>query len=362
MLACGMNRLRGTLLGRVALRFGGEHRHVTADLSAAARGAGGELWVAADERASLERLVAENVHVYGEHRSHDLATDLGIGAGDEVDVEGLTFQDDGAALFVVGSHSTKRKKPRGKDQTKDLERLATVKREAARFVLTRLPFARGNVLTGSKHPAASLPREGPDSLLAVLRDDEHLRSFLPAPTEGLPEPMLPGKDNGFDIEGLAHFHGRLLIGLRGPVLRGWAFVLELDVRTDADGTLRLASHGKRRYRKHALDLDGLGIRELLVHGDDLLVLAGPTMVLDGAHRLFRWCGGPAKGDDSLTGQAKGSLEPLFDIPFQPGFDRAEGLAAFSWFTDDDSVLVLYDAPSPTRCLDENTVLADVFAL
>ncbi len=43
---------------------------------------------------------------------------------------------------------------------------------------------------------------------------------------------IPGKDNGFDIEGLAVREDRLLLGLRGPVLRGHAFVLELSLEQD----------------------------------------------------------------------------------------------------------------------------------
>lgn len=44
------------------------------------------------------------------------------------------------------------------------------------------------------------------------------------------------------------------------------------------------------YRKHVLDLDGLGVRDLCPSGDDLLVLAGPTMDLDGPVRIYRWHG------------------------------------------------------------------------
>ena len=42
----------------------------------------------------------------------------------------------------------------------------------------------------------------------------------------------------------------------------------------------IGSHGLP-YRKHLLELGGLGIRDLCVDGDDLLILAGPTMDLDG---------------------------------------------------------------------------------
>ena len=41
-------------------------------------------------------------------------------------------------------------------------------------------------------------------------------------------------------------------------------------------------------RKLFLNLDGLGIRDLTLRGDDLLILAGPTMDLSGPAAVFRW--------------------------------------------------------------------------
>ena len=41
-------------------------------------------------------------------------------------------------------------------------------------------------------------------------------------------------------------------------------------------------------RKHFLQLDGLGVRDLHFSGDDLYILAGPTMVLNGDIRVFKW--------------------------------------------------------------------------
>ncbi len=84
------------------------------------------------------------------------------------------------------------------------------------------------------------------------------------------------------------------------------------------------------------------------------------MTLDGAHRLFRWRG-PRSGGDSIVSQAKGELEPLFDLPWGPGCDHAEGIATFDWFDENDSILVVYDSPDTRRCLSKTSVLADVFA-
>jgi hypothetical protein len=49
-------------------------------------------------------------------------------------------------------------------------------------------------------------------LTRALADDPHFGPYM----------AIPGKDNGFDIEGLAVDGHHLLLGLRGPVLRSWS--------------------------------------------------------------------------------------------------------------------------------------------
>ena len=65
----------------------------------------------------------------------------------------------------------------------------------------------------------------------------------------------------------------LFLGLRGPVLRGWAIVLEVRV-TGAGKSLALApleGHKRKRLRKHFLQLRGLGVRDLCLDGHCALV-------------------------------------------------------------------------------------------
>jgi hypothetical protein len=357
----------GSLLGRVALHFDRKADHVPGALSAAARGRDGALWLAADERATLEvlRPMGAHAHELGKHRSYPLGEALELGDDDEADIEGLAVEDDGKGLWLVGSHSAVRKKPKKGSGRRDLARLGDVEAAPARFSLARVaidhhaPKTRGR---DEQPRVARLPRKGDGSLLDVLAHDDHLGAFLPRRAKGKGKHLdpIPGKDNGFDIEGLALHEDRLLLGLRGPVLRGYAFVLELELERRGKH-LELRKLGERRYRKHALDLDGLGVRELVVRGKDVLILAGPTMTLDGAHRLFRWRGPRGKGD-TIVGRGKRELEPLFDLPWGPGVDHAEGIARFDWFDDDDSILVVYDAPGKQRRLGKSCVLADVFAV
>ena len=351
-----MGARTGCLLGRIRLRFGGEQGvTVPEDLSAVTRHDDGTLWLAADELAALDSLRPEGprAHAYGEHHRLSIAGPLGLAKDCEIDIEGLHF--DGEALWVVGSHSAKRKKPSRKGK-QDLARLAEIQTDLSRFVLTRIPFDGGS-LQLDRTAQLTAQDDGAASLIDLLHGDEHLDPFLPG--EG--RVPIPGKDNGFDIEGLTVHDEHVLIGLRGPVLRGWAFVLELAIDPQDDGTLAPRRRRKRAYRKHALDLDGLGVRELMVHDDEVLVVAGPTMTLDGAHRVFRWRRDTGK-DDTLVRQSAGALEPLFDLPMLVGRDRAEGACTFDWFDEGDSMLVVYDAPSDLRRIDARSVLADVFAL
>ena len=346
-----------TVLRTAPLRFTSASQELETHTNLSAVRSDGEvLWVAGDETATVERLVAEG-DGWGGQTSFALAelVDLPGDADEEADVEGLAR--DGGFLWAVGSHSLRRKQIKDKhDGAKALDRLATVEGQANRQVLLRLPLedvdglpqpVRSSERDGGVHHAASFGSRGKD-LRDLLEDDEHLAPFLP----------VPGKDNGLDVEGIAVRDARVLLGLRGPVLRGWAFVLEVRPYVDEDEPDRLRLHeldGGRRYRKHVLDLAGLGVRDLCPQGDDLLVLAGPTMDLDGPVHVFRWHG--AMQVEAPTVVRGDALTREVDLPYGEGTDHAEGIGLLA----DGSLLVVYDSPSPER-LQGDAVLADVVRL
>jgi hypothetical protein len=132
--------------------------------------------------------------------------------------------------------------------------------------------------------------------------------------------------------------------------------------------LQLGSLGpdKQPFLKHFLHLDGLGIRDLCVHGDDLLILAGPTMDLDGPVAIFRWLGGAHPAGNGLV--LREACPIVGAVPFGQGADKgtdhAEGMclcSADGW--EGPAVLVVYDAASPSRLAHaEGAVSADIFAL
>jgi hypothetical protein len=355
---------------RVTLDFSGsdlgaEGRY---DLSAAVA-VGDDLWLGTDEGTCLLRLRRIARDRWAEAVAVPLEELVALPGAedDEIDVEGVDVE--GGWLWVTGSHSAVRKKPDDElPPPKRLRRLARTSRAGNRHLLARLPLVpgadgRGALVREAAGPdgetrrAARLPgtRKG-DDLTRALRDDPHVGPFLD----------VPGKDNGFDVEGLAVHGDRVWLGLRGPVLRGHAVLLALHPGRDGDDPqalkLRRCGPRGRRYEKFFLDLAGLGVRELCAHGDDLLVLAGPTMVLDGRCAVFRWRDARHARGDALV--PRDALAVVLELPYGHGDDEGvehpEGLA----LVDDDgakALLVVHDAPAASRTRGE-AVHADLYAL
>jgi hypothetical protein len=157
---------------------------------------------------------------------------------------------------------------------------------------------------------------------------------------------------------------KIFLGLRGPVLRGISILLEIEVQ-EKEGVLQLQPMGKKgcTYKKHFLDLDGLGIREIAPDGDDLLILTGPTMDLDGTLRVFRLKHYQKLEENSYSEQDKDKLIPLFDIPHGYRSDKAEGITLLPYGEEQKkALLVVYDSPDEARKIGKRAVLADVFRL
>jgi hypothetical protein len=333
---------------------------------------GDSLWVANDETTNLERLRIQvaapgDVVRCDEHQSFKLLEYLVLPLPNqdaEIDIEGLAYAQDSGYLWVVGSHSLKRKKAEaGTSAKKNIKRLSTVEADGNRFLLARIPVVQQNdsyvlarEVDGDGRTAAQLQgNEVGNDLTAAIAEDPQLRDFL----------RIPGKDNGFDIEGLAVIGSRLLLGLRGPVLRGWAVLLEIEPElSDASSdTLVLKKIGPdgRRYRKHFFALNGLGLRDLCTRGDDLLILAGPTMDQDGPVTVFRWRGGFVSNEESVV--FTDQLEKVLEVPFGHGNDHAEGMCLFqSGEQIGEVLLILYDSAGQRRKHGDTDVEGDLFIL
>lgn len=359
------------LLSRVLLQFEQGTKTLLSNLSAVTLTPDGNLWVGSDELNkigseevnTIERLSPLDSDQFGKHQTFalrdfiDLPDHLG-----ETDIEGLDNAD--SYLWLVGSHSTKRKKPKGNNLKKDIQRLAEVKVDPNRFLIARIPVVAGELHKSCPDPdnskrqltAACLKRKKQgNQLIKALREDEHLGTYVSS--------ILPSKENGFDIEGIAAYKNRLFLGLRGPVLGDWAILLEVEV-TESDGELKLKRIGEagQRYRKHFLQLDGLGVRDLQFQGSDLLILAGPTMDLVGRLRVYRWRDALHTSKNTICEQGATKLEVVLELPYSSTGDKAEGIALFPSVTDANALLVVYDSPNSSRLVGDDGILADIFRL
>jgi hypothetical protein len=339
---------------------------VKTNLSGAAF-SGDWLWVAGDEACGIDRLrrlspAGAEALRFGEVRDFPLADllDLPGAADEEADLEGMAVA--GGFLWVVGSHGFKRKNARvDEGHAGNAKRLAKVTLDRNRRLLACLPIEPDSegrpclvAKAGDGRRALRLKGDARDNLLTrMLADDPHFGPYM----------AIPGKDNGFDIEGLAVDGSRLLLGLRGPVLRGWSAMLEVAVEARGDH-LRLAplDDSGILMRKHFLQLDGLGIRDLHFSGDDLYILAGPTMVLNGEIRVFKWpLARAAIRANREPVRFEASPTESVALPHGRGTNRAEAICDVPSAIAGGKPrwLVLYDAPGDDRRDGEHTVFGDL---
>lgn len=362
-----MTRPRRRLQHAVQLDFtaaAGEPDHL--NLSGAAC-SGPWLWVVGDEQSAIERLRLQPGHGpgglhYAERRRFDLHTLLDLPAADtdEADLEGLA-QSDGW-LWLVGSHGHKRSKAEGRgEHERDAAALSRVSLDGNRRLLARIPLEPDD--NGAPQPVARA-RDGrrAQRLKGGARRNP-LTDLLAADPHYGPLMQVPGKDNGVDIEGIAVMGERVLLGLRGPVLRGWAGLLELALEPGRRRLkLKALDDAGTLLRKHFLSLDGLGVRDLHVDGDDLYLLAGPTMALDGDIRVYRWTGAlpDLRGNRRPVRFVDGLVESL-SLPHGRGTDRAEAFCEVpaEFVGGRQAWLVLYDAPGPARLPQPGRVLGDL---
>jgi hypothetical protein len=344
---------------------GGLHRKAPrASLSAVAL-RGRSLFLATDEGTVLDRLTPSGAERFADPLLFPLLDLLDLpnrtGEDDEIDIEGIDIEGD--LLWLVGSHTWTRGKPKD-DPIADLEKVKPNPNRGVLACLPLLPSGEDSWVvpeveagSGAPYPSAKgiarLPIGKKRSALEkTLKKDRHLKPFI----------GVPAKENGFDIEGIAVHGRRIFLGLRGPVLRGIALVLEIEVEDGKRGELVLKpiGPGGRLHRKHFLDLGGNGVRDLHRDGADLLILAGPTGDIDGRCAIWRWRDALGVREDSFTTDSF-RLERLLRIPVGNDDDHPEGFTLLGG-NGGRELLMVYDSPAKARRQDKGAVHADVFEL
>ena len=238
----------------------------------------------------------------------------------EMDLEGIAV--DGQTVFVLGSHSSKRKKVKSEEAYASNRKvlLSSPEADPARDVLLRFELdAAGK--------AGPIQRT---SLRSYLSDTEPFKSFG----------IIPSKENGIDAEGLAVWNQRLYVGFRGPVLRG-NFTPILRCR-----------FGSPIAEPELLfvNLGGRGVRDLARVEGGLLILAGPVGDGPGSYQLYLWDGRdgvPGKG--AHTSAIDPGLRLIGDLPI-PSSDanghkppsKAEGMALIEETSHHWKILVVFD--------------------
>lgn len=304
-----------TSLERITLDFAGakDASDIVENLSGAAA-IGNYIWTVSDEGRRLECLVADGsgYKLNAQYKLNELFDN--VAPGKEYDLEDIAIER--GRLWLCGSHCVVREKT---DDKKNIT--SRIVPQISRSFLGSIALEKDG--SAPKDAGIVVASRGEASLRGKLRKDEYLKPFL----------NLPSKENGLDIEGCALLGGRMLIGLRGPVLDQYAIVLEL-------ACTRTLPDMRRRPKRHFLNLGGFGIRGLARRGASLLVLAGTATGAPGEFHIHRW----------RPGAPNRVHEPdrVHDFPYRP--EKPEGICVLRR-KNRDGLLVIYDNPLDARTED-----------
>lgn len=232
--------------------------------------------------------------------------------GKEMDIEGLAVER--RTLYVIGSHSLKRKKLKSDskyEKNRKLFKDKKIKHEKNRDWLYRLKFdATGTEIAKDKI-----------TLRTILDNDPVLKTFS----------HIPGKENGIDIEGIAIKNKWLYIGFRGPVFRE-NYVPIIKLQFDAP---------KDTYHLLYVQLGGRGIRDITSVSDGFLILAGSVGNSQNSYQLYHWDGKDMIHGENRKAQDIGNIH-LFGNIQTPKNGKAEGLVVTQEDSTSYQLIVAYD--------------------
>jgi len=274
---------------------------------------GERLYLANDEGRQLLWLTRESAQRFAQCEAIDIADLFELQADEfdprkEYDLEALaTDTHDGKTtrLWMIGSHAMGHEEPPGTN----LKRVG-LKRERNRLLFGCVDVdEHGKLVAGTGRHLRIRPvgETWTTRFLSALRATPPVAGGFLREATALTQQAIPDaiaqrvgwftpytlastKENGLDIEGLAIRRRNddakvvALVGLRGPVIAGFAVIVEIEIVDHDDRRLR--PEGEPRF--HLVNLDGFGVRDLEWRGDDLLIIAGPTMTRQDESELFCW--------------------------------------------------------------------------
>ena len=232
--------------------------------------------------------------------------------GRELDIEGLATE--GHNVYVVGSHSSKRKKIDPSESYKKNRKTffdKKIKEEKNRDWLFHLKLSDEGVVQTKEHI----------TLRKIIKNDPVLKTFI----------KIPSKENGVDIEGIAVKDSWLYLGFRGPVLRdNYVPVMKLKF-DDAEKTNELLY----------VNLNGRGIRDIASVSDGFLILAGPVGGNTMSYQLYHWNGMDVIPGKDRKAKEIGRLKLLGEIE-PPMNGKAEGISVVKEDEQQYKLLMIYD--------------------
>ena len=295
--------------------------------------------LAADDNPSVCRLVAESDsyrHV-GTTKLADLVPDLPGGADGEMDIEGLAVYGD--HLWIVGSHAPARKQPKeGDDDARHWpawRRCAMIRTGTSSAVSLMEPTAGGPAdLAKGRTCRCTRARDGCWIFWRTI------------PISRFP---YPAKENGLDVEGLAAVgEGASFSACAGRCCAAGRCCSSCNSENwgpAASSRSRSAPPAGATAGIFSTSPDS-ACASWRATADDLLLLAGPTMDLDGPVHIYRWSGAVAVAGDSLV-RADELGPPVLSAPYGRGRDHAEGMTLLGG----NELLVVYDLPDEATRFD-----------
>lgn len=276
------------------------------------------------KRVQLLKQISDQEYEVNKDLDIELPTDTKAG---EIDIESIAFASNKDCLYIVGSHSQKRKTVKIEERTaaENRKRL-TDKKISPETDRNRIFQITLKSKSGEVKDITQL-----DNLKDLFAKDDYLKRFVD----------IPSKENGIDIEGLAFRDDCLFLGFRGPILRG-NYVPVMVISCDAFDSSKITD-----YEIRFVQLNGSAIRDMAAVKDGFLIIGGPMGDAPGPYGIYFW-----NGSDMVYGTDRSMPMPpatilLEEIVAPVGEDgtlgKAEGITVLEETATGYKVLIVYDS-------------------